>query len=1146
MSIKKKSKSPISSDARSTRKGKLRFLIPLIIIAVVGVGGYMYWQKNEVPDVSSHKTEKTLVAKKGRLELLPSEKTGIDFQNTIIETAENNITTNINIYNGGGVAIADVNKDGKPDIYFVASNGPNRLYINEGDFRFKDITESAGLLSEEGFETAVTAVDINADGWLDFYVCRGGPEATEDRRNKLFINNGNLTFTERSSEYGLDDISASTGANFFDSDNDGDLDLYLLNYPTDLSLASKIDVQPGPDGRPVPNMYPKKPYDTDRFYRNDGNKFTDISREAGIWNIGFGLSVSVTDFNRDGYVDVYVGNDFIHPDKLYINNQNNTFTDRLSESFQHCTMATMGTELADFDNDGLIDLFAVEMLPAKNYRNKTLQTAITVSKYQSMVQNGYFEPVIHNVLQRNNGNGTFSDIACQAGVFKTDWSWSGLLSDLDNDGFKDLYITNGYRREITNRDFFDFAMTNMLGPGNKSSVDEILAAVPTFKIRNFVFENSGNWQFEDKSGEWMTVPASWSCGAAYGDLDGDGDIDIVVNNLEDPAYIYENHSRESEDANFLVIELQGSTLNPYAVGASVLIEYQGVKQIQEMNPTRGIFSSVQHLLHFGLADVTAVDKVSVRWPDGKVQSFENVPANQKLVLKHTDATDYALSLVPNNTGDNLFRDITAESGVDFKHIENPYFDFEAFPLNPWKESALGPLLAKGDINGDGLQDFFIGSAFNSPSALYMQLPGGKFQLTSQRMWDLDKGLEDHGALFFDMEGDGDMDLFVVGGGAEAVPAGRNVVWQTRVYINTDGRGTMVRASQEVMPDIREVGLRLVSHDYDNDGDQDIFIGGRVKSDKWPLTPQSFVLRNERNRFTDVTAEVGGDFTLCGMVTDLAWANLYGDARKELIVVGEFMPVSVFQLHGGKLIDVTDKVGLSKSNGLWYRVAVADLDGDGDEDLVTGNLGNNTRFTASQKEPLRCFAKDFDNNGTIDPLLAYHEDGKLYPVMQKDAVLRQMPSLKKKFLYADKYGKATMSDLWPQKDLDESLNLYCYDLESCWWENQNGTFIRHALPVEAQSSSSQGILIDDFTGDGILDLMLAGNEYGLDVETGRCDAGIGVLLQGDGKGNFTWLNNIQTGFWARREVRDLAVMRSSEGKQIVIVANNNSAVQLFMR
>ncbi|MBK8556369.1 MAG: VCBS repeat-containing protein [Lewinellaceae bacterium] len=579
------------------------------------------------------------------------------------------------------------------------------------------------------------------------------------------------------------------------------------------------------------------------------------------------------------------------------------------------------------------------------------------------------------------------------------------------------------------------------------------------------------------------------------------------------------------------------------MGASVLIEYNGQIQFAELNPTHGIFSSVEHLIHFGLGKTSNIDKLSVRWPDGKTQTLTNVTANQRLQLKYKDAAGRVASLVPQSSEPTLFRDLTASSNLKFEHKENSFIDFESFPLMPWKESELGPALANADVNGDGLDDFFVGNGFNAPAALYIQTPDGRFTATGIPSFQLSSIYEDHGAVFFDFEGDGDLDLFVVGGGYECNPAGRGQAFQARIYLNSDGKGNFVLISKEYLPAITDIGFRVTAFDYDLDGDDDLFIGGRIVPDKWPLTPRSLVLRNDRNKLSDVTAQIAGDFEKCGMVTDLQWADINGDKKPEMLVTGEWMPISVFEFQGGKLVNATAKFGMDRTNGLWNRLATADLDGDGDLDLITGNMGLNVRFRASQEAPMRCFAADFDHNGTLDPVVTRNFDGKDYPLFSKSIMTKQMPGLKKRFLYAKDYAQAAIEDVFPEKDLKASLQLAAYDLETCWWENKGGKFIRHSLPSQVQASPIFGILANDFNGDGKTDLLLAGNKYGFDVETGHCDAGTGVLLLGDGKGGFAWVPNLKSGFWANLEARDLALLHSKNGR-LVVVANNSGPLQVF--
>jgi len=1138
--------------------------VALGFVCCIGFFGGCKNSDSSASNAVRHESEPTLTAESPRLRLLSPDQSGIDFQNQIVETFENNITNNINTYNGGGLAVGDFNNDGLQDIYFVCSNGKNRLYQNLGNLKFKDITDAAGVGSEDGFETAATAVDINADGWLDLYVCRGGVEKNDTRRNRLFIHNGaasgNVTFSEQAKAYGLDDMSACTGANFFDYDNDGDLDCYILNYPTEAMWTNKIEARLGPDNKYKPLLQPRTEYDTDRFYRNDGGKFVDVSKQAGIWNLAYGLSVSVSDINRDGWPDVYVGNDFIQPDLLYINNKKSGFDNRLGDYFQHTSQHTMGTDLTDFDNDGLVDLYAVDMLGANNFRRKAFAATNGQSKQTALIQNGYFEPVVRNVLQRNTGRipsttgaeqgEGFSDIACIAGVYQTDWSWSGLIFDMDNDGLRDLYVSNGYRRDVNDRDFMDFTLPDIQKKAVSGmnlqklfpNLEDFFNLIPTYKARDFCFQNNGDWTFSDRGGQWMTMPASWACGAAWADFDNDGDLDLAVSNLEDPSFVYENLSRSTSgnqpNSNFLQVKLQGSAQNPFAVGASVIIHTGDKLQFAEMYPTRGIFSSVEHLFHFGLGNAGTVDKLTIRWPDGKTQTMTNLPANQRLTLRYADASGYTASIAPVAPATTLFSETTA-SGIKFQHLENEYNDFENFPMIPWKETDLGPLLAKGDVNGDGLEDVFIANAFDQPSALYMQQGNGTFKANLSPVWMADKIYEDHGAVFFDADGDSDLDLYVISGGAEATNA---QAWQNRLYINTDGKGNYIKA--QGIPGFNDVCLRAVAHDFDGDGDQDLFIGGRVTPGKWPLTPRSVVLRNDRSQFTDVTAQVAPEFERCGMITDLAWVNVDADPQPELVAVGEWMPVTVFKLSGGQLKNITNTIGLDRSNGLWHRLTVADLDKDGDLDLVTGNFGLNTRLTAAADAPLRCYASDFDNNGTLDPILSYFENQKEYPLMQKEVLNKQMPVLKKKLLYAKNFGNATIEEVWSRKDLDAALNLNSYTLATCWWENKNGQFVRHDLPVQAQLSVVQGIVADDFNGDGNLDLLLAGNKYGLEVETNRCDASNGALFFGDGKGRFSWVNNLQSGFWASLQARDLVVLRGAGSKKTVVVANNGSGAQVF--
>ena len=1083
------------------------------------------------------------------LQLLSAEESGIDFKNEIEETFENNITTNINIYNGGGVAVADINNDGLPDLYFVSSTGENKMYLNEGNLKFRDIAVEAGLVSDGSFETAVTAVDINADGYLDFHICRAGPTISDLRRNLLYINNKDLTFTESAAEYGLDDKSASTSANFFDYDNDGDLDLYLLNYPTDFTHASKIEVIPTPDGQGhKPDLKPKTEFDSDRFYKNDNGKFVDVSEQSGVWNFAYGLSTVVSDFNYDGWQDIYVGNDFLQPDILYINNKNGTFSSEIEKYFRHASQHTMGTEIADFDNDGLMDLHTVDMLPIDHIRQKTTQNANSESMHTNLIQYGYFEPVVRNVLQRNNGpeapvGGTFSDIGCMAGMYKTDWSWSGLLFDLDNDGWKDLTITNGYRREITDIDVINFTVPSLRDKSiplhqEFKSIYDFLDQIPTLKLQNYIYKNNRDWTFKDRTSQWLPDLPSWSNGAVWADFDLDGDLEYVVSNLDENAFFYKNLSADNSKSNWLQFTLEGTGKNTKGIGASVAIYYGDGMQYLEMNPTKGIFSSMEHLWHFGLENVSKVDKAVVRWADGSGQTLTNIKANQRIALKQTDANEKIPPQLPAK-GQKAFVETTTKSNLRFSHKENPFIDFESYFLQPWKLSELGPLMASGDVNKDGLMDVFIGNSFESASGLFVQTAAGKFQPASVQTWEQDKIYEDHGAVFFDADGDGDEDLYVVSGGAEGVTP---EAWIDRFYLN-DGTGNFRKVN--AAPPINSVGSRPVVHDFDGDGDLDLFVGGRVAIGQYPLAPKSFVLRNEKTHFVEVTKEVAPEFEYIGMITDLAWVNIDNDPAEELVIVGEWMPITVFKNNGGKLVKMDGaQLGLEKSNGIWNRLLPVDIDKDGDMDLLTGNLGTNTRHTATPSEPMLCYAHDFDKNETLDPVVAYYENGKIYPRMRKFVMQQQMPLIKKEFLKAHDYASATMEDMFGEKGLSDAKVFKAFTLETNLWVNEGGRFVQRALPPQAQMSPVFGIATHDVNNDGHLDILMAGNKYGYEVETNPCLSSNGHLFYGDGKGNFKWADNAKSGFWAIREARDLIIVPDGKNQPMIIVSNNNNDVQVF--
>lgn len=1077
-----------------------------------------------------------------RFTLLRKEKTGIDFVNRMIEDYENNISNNIDLYIGGGVAVLDINNDGLKDLIFTSSQQENKLYLNEGNFHFKDISTSAGITIPVGIKTGVSIVDINNDGYDDIYICRGGRLPSEIRRNLLYINNKNNTFTESAKKYGLDDMSASIQANFFDFDLDGDLDMYLLNYPTDFSWASKVDPVEK-DGKPVPNKKPKTPYDSDRLYQNDGNgHFTDITENAGILNFAFGLSVTVSDFNNDGYPDIYVGNDFISPDILYINNKNGTFTDKMSEYVRHTTKHTMGVDIQDINNDGLLDLFAVDMLAKDNYRQKTLQTAMKQSTVTTLEAYGYYHQYMRNQMQLNNGNGQFSEIGCMSGVFQTDWSWSTSLIDFDNDGFRDLYITNGSRRDVTNMDFIAFTYDSLIKSGGITrarfpDINVFLDQIPEMRLKNYMYRNKGDLTFEDVSTKWLESIPSFSGASTYADLDNDGDMDIIVNNMDDPAYIYQNISNNVDKNNWIQLDLKGPEKNHKGIGAKIKIWSQGQMQYQEMAVVRGFLACVDPILHFGLGKNKVIDSLQVKWLDGKVQTYKNLKVNQRFKINYSDPASGIW-----NSGLITQTIYKEEKLLPFTHIENEFNDFNNQFLLPHKLSNLGPYLAKGDLNGDGLEDIVIGNSFDQEMGIYLQDSKGNFISHPSKDVISDKLFEDAGITLFDIDGDKDLDMYVVSGGPEGLDS---KAWQDRLYFN-DGKGNFTKAPIGNIPIETNCGSVAYPIDIDADGDLDLVVGGRVSPGKWPLTPSSTIWINDKGILINGTKKFAPDLEKIGMVTDIKSADLDKDGNEELILCGEFMPITIFKKKNNVWNNVTSEFGMQNTRGWWNCIEVGDYNGDGNIDIAAGNQGMNSRFNCSLEEPITVYADDFDKNGSVDPIFSWYYNGNEYPVVQKDVLLKQIPSLRKKFVKFDTYGKAVITDLYPKKVLDKALVLKAEILGSSVFYNLgNKKFERMQLPAECQFSPVKSIVNFDFNHDGKIDLFAVGNDYGSEVETGRYDAGNGAIMINQGNKKFLTLPNRVTGIWANLEARAAAIIKNKAGKEIVLVANNNGPVQSFV-
>lgn len=1094
-------------------------------------------------------TEQAATPSDPRFELLPSSQTGIAFSNKITESYQQNILTNAYLYNGGGVAVLDVNNDGLPDLYFTATQQSNKLYLNKGNWQFEDITEKAGVGATEGLKTGVTVVDVNGDGFQDLYVCRSGKQPGALRANLLFINNGDLTFAEKAAEYGLADQSSSNQTNFFDYDLDGDLDAYVLNHPVDFGSVNNISAK-NVDGKIVRKTEPLTEFDSDRLYRNNGDgTFTDVSKKAGINNRAWGLSVTVTDFNNDRYPDVFVGNDYIEPDYLYINNGDGTFSIQTDQYFRHMSNHTMGVDIADLNNDGLVDLVGLDMVAEDFQRQKQLMTTMMSTRYNKLVTYGYGHQIMRNVLQLNTGRpasqgDVFSEIGVLSGVWNTDWSWAPLLADFDNDGYKDLYVTNGYRRDLSDLDYLMYtapenAPGGKLDPKKFPSIYDYLNLIPSTPLRNYMFKNVDGVHFKNVNREWGMVKPTFSSGTAYVDLDNDGDLDLLVSNIDADILVYKNMTADKGGTNWLQVICEGTKKNPRGIGARVKITFSdGSVQYQEMAATRGFLSSSQQMLHFGFAPGNKVEKLQVQWPpNGRVQTLKNIEPNQRITLKYTDAKKgkweetkpAPLFKTANNTG------------LDFRHVEDAFEDFDRERLLPHKFSDLGPSIAVGDVNGDGLEDVYVGGARDQAGLLFLQNKNSKFVKTKSQAWETEAYYEDMGAAFFDADGDNDLDLYIASGGSTYDNNSAN--YQDRLYIN-DGKGNFSK-SKNKLPAITASGSNVTPYDFDGDGDMDLIIGGLVTPGAYPTPPATCFLKNENGKFSEICADAAPGLKNIGMVNDMVWADIDGDKKDELIVAGEWLPISVFKNENGKLSNATASFGLGNTNGWWNSVHVADLDGDGDMDIVAGNLGENTRLKASADKPLKLFAKDFDNSGNLDAVLAYYKGDKLYPLPNKDLMIQQMPVLKKKFVFYKDYVAATMQDVFSEKDLKDAQQYSANTFATSWFENKNGKFVQHELPVQAQFSPTNAIDVADYNGDGNMDILLVGNSYAPDVETGRYDAGNGVLLFGNGKGGYEFAPNTETGFWATKEARDLAKVKLANGKTLFLVANNNDVLQAYV-
>ncbi|OLY91565.1 Repeat domain-containing protein [Cnuella takakiae] len=1095
-------------------------------------------------------------------EKLPESETGINFTNTITEDQAQNVFTYQYYYNGNGVAIGDINNDGLADVFFTGNKTPSKLYLNKGGFRFEDITATAGVAGKDAWRTGANMVDINGDGLLDIYVCYSGFGSDTDRANQLFINqgtgkNGVPSFSEQAAAYGIDAPGTYTSqAAFFDFDQDGDLDMFLLNHAAEF-------YSPFFNTTHLRNL--RHPKYGNRLYRNDAGKFSDISASAGIYGSGlnFGLGIAISDINNDGLSDILVSNDFHEQDFCYLNKGDGTFKEIAQQAFPHMSRNTMGLDIADYNNDLLPDVVTMDMLPETNYRQKILQGPDEYDKYTLMVDSGYGHQNNRNVLQLNrgsdaNGMPVFSEIGQLAGVSNTDWSWAALFADLDNDGWKDLFITNGYLRESTNLDFMKYqvaeayqqAVTKGLDVSTRESYErnmplyDLVQKMPSTKISNYAFRNSGDLRFTDESKAWGLDEPGVSNGAAYADLDNDGDLDLIVCNNNDPAWVYRNNTDRQKENNFIRIKLTGSKGNTFGLGAKVVVTTVSGSQLQEQYPVRGYQSSVDYVLNFGLGKEKEVKEVKVLWPRGGVSVLRNPAINKAHLIKEQQRSE---SQTPEKATPAFFTDVTPTSGLRFRHQENEFVDFKREYLIPYQLSRQGARMSKGDVNGDGLEDVYIGGAAEQSGALFLQTADGRFVKGSEKPWQSDAIYEDVGSLFLDADRDGDLDLYVVSGGSEwsgAVPG-----LQDRLYEN-DGKGNF-RRQPLALPREAFSGSCVTAADFDKDGDLDLFVGARSIPGRYPFSEGNMILRNDGGaqglKFTDVTDGLAGvHFTNTGMVTDATWSDIDKDGWMDLIVVGDWMPVKIYRNEQGKkLSDITAKWGLEKTGGWWCKILPADVDKDGDVDFIVGNAGTNSQFRANEQEPLITYAGPFAPDGSIVPLMTYYVQHASYPFNSRDEVVEKMPALNKRFLrYAD-FANATINDILSPEQLAAAAKLYIYNTQSSLLINEGSRFSLKPLPLEAQFSMANGILYKDFTGDGKEDILLTGNFYPFRVQQGRSDASIGSLLMGNGKGSFTPVAASKSGLLVKGDVRDMLELNGGK-KTWIVVSKNNDSVQVLSR